>query len=260
MSRDGPGLIERYFQILEAVAASHDGLTLTRIQTLTGLPKPTAHRLTRTLVETGALQADDAWYKTFRVGPRMWRLLHLGQSPDSVRAYAQMVADDLAAELHETCYIVRLGNRHIRSVARAAPDQGHRLHVLPGEVLPPHAASSAKAILAFQDDATLARCLPEPLEALTPRTTTSLPALREELAEVRARDYAVCDGEIDENIMAYAAPVHLAHAGVLYSIGVTGPRSRIAERPVEAWVTPLRAAAARLARMLEAAPAEPERA
>lgn len=255
MRNDGPGPIGRYLQILEAVAASHGGLTLSGIQTLTGLPKPTAHRLTRALVDAGALQTDEAWHKTFRVGPRMWRLLRLGQNSDSVRAYAQIVVDDLAKELAETCYIVRLGAQNIRSIARSAPDQGHRLHVLPGDVLPAHAASSAKAILAFQDDATVDRFLQEPLEPLTPRTATSTATVREELARVRLQDHAECDGEIDENIMAYAAPVHLDSGDVIYAVGVTGPRDRIGRKSVEAWVEPLRAAAARFARMLETAPA-----
>lgn len=254
MSKDGPGPIERYFQILEAVAASNDGLTLTQITTITDLPKPTAHRLTRALVEAGALSVDDSWYKTFRIGTRMWRMLYLGQNTDSVRTCAQLVVDTLADELHETCYIVRLGRQHIRSIARSAPDQGHRLHVLPGEILPSHAAASAKAILAFQSDEFVGQILQEPLEPLTSRTKTSLASVKAEFESVRSSDHAVCDREIDENIMAYAAPVHLDTVGVIYSVGLTGPHSRLSQMPAKHWTQPLQLAAARFAKMLQNLP------
>lgn len=246
--RQGP--LERYLTILEMVAASHRGLSLTDIATLTGLPKPTVHRLTRVLLDADALVSDDSRHKTFRIGPRMWRLLHLGLDRDTVASYAQIVCDNLAAKLHETCYIVRLGREHVRSVARSAPDQGHRLHVLPGAELPPHAASSAKAILAFQSDDVVNRILREPLPALTSRTKISIEAVKAELEEVRRQGYAVCDREIDDNIMAYACPVHLDSVGVLYSVGVTGPCSRLRQHPTMYWIAAAQEAAAQFATML----------
>lgn len=258
MKGEAAGPIERYLRILEVVAASAHGLTLTDIARLTGLPKPTVHRLTRSLVDAGALAGDEAWYKTFRVGDRLWRMLHLGLARDEAAAYAQIVVDGLAAELRETCYVVRLGQENIRSIARSAPDQGHRLHVLPGEVLPPHAAASAKAILAFQPDETVTRFLSGPLEKLTPRTLTSVDVLKAELAEVRERGWALCDREIDDNVMAYAWPVRLRGAGVVYSVGVTGPCSRLSILAPESILEPLRGAADRLAAMYEALPAPRE--
>lgn len=250
MASTGTGPIERYFQIVEIVAASRDGLTLTDITQLTGLPKPTAHRLVRTLVELGILASDDTWYKTFRVGSRMWRILHLGVERDKASAFAQLVLDDLAARFGETAYVVRLDRTGILSIARSAPDQGHRLHVLPGDHLPAHAAASAKAILAFQDSATLDAHLQEPLERLTPFTHTQKAEVLRDFDNVRRTGYATCDREIDENIMAYACPVVIEQAGIIYAVGVTGPVSRLSKHPAEHWVAPLKSAAARLGTML----------
>ncbi len=250
MSANGSGPIERYFQIVEILAASQNGLTLTDIAQLTELPKPTAHRLVRSLVDLGILTSDDAWYKTFRVGPRMWRMLHLGIEPDKASAYAQIVVDDLAARFGETTYVVRLDHEHVQSIARSAPDQGHRLHVLPGENLPAHAAASAKAILAYQEPEIIRQHLHEPLERLTPYTKTEVSAVLEEFQEIRQRGHAVCFREIDENIMAYACPVPMEPVGVLYAIGVTGPVTRLQKHPVEHWLDPMKAGAKRLAAML----------
>ncbi|MBE0592071.1 MAG: IclR family transcriptional regulator [Gemmatimonadales bacterium] len=250
MAANGSGPIERYFQIVEMVAASHDGLTLTDIAQLTKLPKPTTHRLVRTLVELGILVSDETWYKMFRVGPRMWRMLHLGVDRNTVKTYSQIVVDELAARLGETAYVVRLAHDHVLSIARSVPDQGHRLHVLPGEHLPLHAASSAKAMLAFQDNATVRSRLHEPLERLTSHTHARVQDLLNELGNVRKLGYAICDREIDENVMAYSCPVPIEHIGVIYAIGVTGPVTRLREHPVEYWIEPMKAAAERLSAML----------
>nr|WP_277346097.1 IclR family transcriptional regulator [Sneathiella chinensis] len=236
--------------VLEIVAASHDGLSLTDIATLTGFPKPTVHRLTKSLVEAEALTAEDKRQKTFRIGRRMWRILQLGLDDNTLASYAQLACDELSARIQETSYIVRLDRNQIRSVARSAPDQGHRLHVLPGSELPFHAAASAKAILAFQDERTVRRLMKEPFEQLTARTKTSLPDIEAEWEQVRERGYAVCDREIDDTILAYACPVHLEKAGVLYAVGVTGPSSRMAKHPEAYWIEELQKAAQHFAEML----------
>lgn len=243
--------LERYFRVLEVVAAAHDRVGLAEIAAATGLPKPTVHRLTRTLSEAGALEIQSGPHKTYGVGRRLWRLLYLGMARDRVASSAQLVCDDLARRLGETCYAVRLGEGTVASVARSVPDQGHRLHVLPGSTLPAHAASSAKAVLAFQPEPVIEAALAPPLPALTPHTTTDPAAVRAELAEVRRTGYAVCDQEIDEGVMAYAVPVPLPNAGVLYALGVTGPSTRMGRHPAEIYVHTLREGAGRFADLLE---------
>lgn len=250
MNAPNPRPIERYFQIVEIVAASQDGLTLGEITQIAGLPKPSAHRLVRSLVDLGILVSDETWYKKFRIGPYMRRILHLCVAPEKEAAFAQMTVDRLAAQLGETCYVVRLDHDVVRSIARSAPDQGHRLHVVPGDHLPAHAAASAKAILAFQDDDTIARHLKPPLEALTPFTRTDPDRVLAEFGDIRARGFAFCDREIDETTMAYACPVTMADIGVIYAIGVTGPVNRMNLHARTHWLTPMRAAADRLAMML----------
>lgn len=246
--RNGP--LERYLTVLEVVAASHDGLSLTEIVNLTGFPKPTVHRLTKSLIEAKALSAEDKHQKTFRIGERMWRLLQLGQNRDTVINFAQLVCDALSGRIQETSYIVRLEQDQVRSIARSAPDQGHRLHVLPGSELPFHAAASAKAILAFQDEATIDRLLKPPFEALTPFTRTDIKEIRQEWETVRHQMYAVCDREIDESVMAYACPVITDKAGILYAVGVTGPRSRITQHPEDYWIAEIKKTAQQFADMI----------
>jgi IclR family acetate operon transcriptional repressor len=248
LSAHNPRPIERYFQIVEIIAASQDGLTLGEITQIAGLPKPSAHRLVRSLVDLGVLVSDETWYKKFRVGPYMRRILHLCVEPEKEVAFAQMIVDRLAAKLGETCYVVRLDLDCVRSIARSAPDQGHRLHVVPGDHLPAHAAASAKAILAFQDDATVQRH--PPLEKMTRYTITEPAKVLSEFSAIREQGYASCNRELDETTMAYACPVKMDSIGIIYAIGITGPVNRLSRHPHMHWLEPMQNAAEKLATML----------
>lgn len=246
--RQGP--LERYLSILEIVAASNRGLSLTELSVLMDLPKSTIHRLVGVLQKAGALLPDDGPQRNFQIGQRMWRILQLGQDQRVVVNYAQIVCDRLAAKIMETCYIVKLDVSTVQTIARSVPDQGYRLHVFPGEELPPNAASSVKAILAYQDSEVVDRILCEPLTRFTERTITDIGLIKAELCRVREQGYALCDREIDSNVMAYSCPVFLEGAGVLYSIGVTGPCSRLERHPADYWAEALQGAAQTFAKFL----------
>lgn len=242
--------LERYLSILEMVAAAQDGLNLTELAQMMDLPKPTIHRLVGVLEGAGALSTSGGRQRTFHVGRRMWRILRLGQNADVVENMAQITCDWLADRIKETSYVVKLGIDEVHTVARTVPGQGYRLHVFPGETLPAHAAASAKAIIAHQPEAVVARVLREPLAALTEHTLTDMKAVRAHLAQVREQGFAVCDREIEAVVMAYACPVHLPGAGVLYSVGVTGPVDRLGRRSAQYWVEHLQAAAQYFATLL----------
>lgn len=250
-STQNPKPIERYIQVLEVVASSSNGLTLSEIAEFLELPKPTAHRLVNTLVEIDGLSTEEGRGRKFRIGRRMWRILQLGLAHEETRSFAQVVLDPLSQTLGETTYVVRLGLNDVRSIAQSIPDQGYRLHVVPGDSLPMHAAASAKAILAFQSQATIEQMLKGPLDPLTRWTKTDPSALYAELAEVRRLGFAVCDREIDDSVMAFACPITIDPAGTFYSIGVTGPVNRLKRQPREHWVLELQRAAIRLSRMFE---------
>lgn len=242
--------LERYLSILEIVAAAQGGLNLTELAQMMGLPKPTIHRLVGVLEAAGALETSGGRQRSFHIGRRMWRILRLGQNRDVAENMAQITCDWLAEQVKETSYIVKLGVDAVHTVARSVPGQGYRLHVFPGETLPAHAAASAKAIIAWQSDAVVDRVLKAPLPRLTENTLTDMDAVKDHLRTVREQGFAVCDREIEAVVMAYACPVHLPGAGVIYSVGITGPVTRLGLQPMPYWVSHLQSAAAYFANLL----------
>ena len=72
------------------------------------------------------------------------------------------------------------------------------------------------------------------LQRCTDRTITSEPALRNDLAAVRARGYAVTDEELEPGLIAVAAPIRGYDGAVVAALSVSGPTTRLSRDGVPA--------------------------
>ncbi|HLJ20884.1 MAG TPA: IclR family transcriptional regulator C-terminal domain-containing protein [Stellaceae bacterium] len=244
---DGP--LERYLRILETAAGFSDGIGLSSLAEILELPKTTAHRLAHNLVETGMLTIDDAG--RYRLGDRFARLTYAGTPDDWINSVGHTLLRDLADATGQACFIARLTDNKIKSVALVAPDTLVRAYVLPGRELWPHAAAAAKAILAYQTAAALKAVLPSPLPRLTDRTKTRLRDLQGELESVRAQGVALCVGEDVEGFAGIACPVLRPGFDVLYSVGISGTIETLINRRRGEFEQRLRGCAVKIARMFE---------
>ena len=243
---DGP--LERYLRILEIAAGFSGGISLSRFAEILDLPKTTVHRLARNLVEVGMLATDETG--RYRLGDRFARLAYAGTPDEWINSMSHTFLKDLAEETGQACFIAKLTDNKIRSVAMVAPDNLVRGYVIPGRELWPHAAASAKAILAYQSDAVMKAVLPSPLPRLTDRTKTRLKDLQAELETVRERELALCVGEDVEGFAGIASPRLCPGFDVLYSVAITGTVETLINRGLAQFEKRVRACAARLSRAI----------
>ena len=228
-------------RILEAVAASRTGLTLTEIAHESSLQAGTVHRLLRGLLDLGLLRARTG-SKRYVAGPRLRNLLHLAMDMAEYSGLAQSVLDRLVDEFGETAHLARLTGDCAESVLMKQPLGSDRAFVQPGRRLPLHAAASGKAILAFQDEDFIARYLARPRVRYTERTKVGEAEIRREMTRIREEGMAVCENELDAGVLSYGHPVPVGDGHVRYSIGITGladrfhrvARTRIREKLSEA--------------------------
>jgi len=214
--------LDRYFRVLEVVANFPHGVTLVQMVEVLGLPKTTVHRLLKGLVASGALTAMTPRYGPYVLGARFLNILYSGMPDDWVDWLARPILKELVEKTGETCFIARLSDFNIHSVAMVTPDNDVRSFVLPGRTLAPHGASSAKAILAFQPEALVRAMLPSPLPAITDNTKTRIKDILKEYEEIRATNLAFCVGEDIPGFAGIASPIHLPSIGVKYSVAITG--------------------------------------
>ena len=86
----------------------------------------------------------------------------------------------------------------------------------------PHAVANGKVLLAYG-----VLRPPEVLERYTPRTITSLDALSAELAGVRRNGYATAVAQLEEGLVAVAAPVFDPAGACIAALSITGPEYRM---------------------------------
>lgn len=242
--------LERYFRALEAVAIAPRGASVSEIAQSCDLPLGTAHRLLQNLLRAGLLANNGGRRKDYQLGERMLRLLHAGTDTVRLAISVQPILDQLANQFDETCYLARLVGQQVVSVAWAAPSGGLRGHVVPGHMLAPHVAASAKAILAFQSEALIDKVLSGPLPKLTSETKTDRAEIDRDYAAVRRNNYATCWNEMEIGFGAVAVPIRVPDAGIIYSVGTAGFIDRVSRRPLEQTVEMLSGAVEQLSRAL----------
>lgn len=218
--------LDRYMRLVEIIAAFPNQLALTDVAELSGLPKTTAHRLLKGLVKA-ELASGGQGGRAYAIGPRLSRILHATAEDGWLDALTRPALAALAENSGEACYLTKLvGCRTLVAISEA-PEVRWRSYVQPGIEMPPHAAATGKAIIAYQNEALIRQALATELPRLTVNTRTDEAWIREEFERVRERGYATCIGEIDEGLAAIAMPIFQDDGTIIYSVGMTGPIQRI---------------------------------
>lgn len=251
-----PAVLERQLLILELLSQHPEGLIFREMREKLALPKATLHRLLGGLYHAGCLETDPplgaadegaSARRIYWLGPRIRRFLGAAVSPDRMATFSRGVLHELAQQFHETAFLCMLRGTKIESIMMMTPPKDWYGYVSPGHLMPPHAAASAKAILAFQPDELVQQVCTLPLPALTPKTITTPDGLRAELEKVRRTGIAWCMEEIDQGLIAVAAPIPLAQLGVIFSVSLVGPSERMKRSDQAAITQALQTAASQLA-------------
>ena len=250
-SESTAGPLERYISFLELIAAFPGELTTADVAHALQLPKSTTHRLLRVLSRSGLVEGGDIKDRTLSLGNRLTRLVYAAGQADWIEAAVLPTLVQATSRFpNASVYVARLAGHRVFVVASAAGDPRWKSYVIPGQELPPHAAASAKIILANQSESLVETALTPPLQAFTPNTVTDAALVKKEIAEARKDGFAVCVECIHEGMSALAVPIHIPTDGVIYSLGITGPVTRAISEDLPSLVAMLRETAQALTPIL----------
>ncbi|MET3791467.1 IclR family transcriptional regulator [Aquamicrobium terrae] len=249
-SEKGSNPLRRIATVLDAVAFSSSGMTLQDIANAAQIPVSSAHRITNTLLDVGYLEAAPN-KKVYLIGPRLRRLLNLSFGDAPIEKVASPLLSELADKLQEVAFICRLVGGKIKLEAFALPQEAPFALIHPGYEFPFHATASGKAILAFQTEDFIEEILSHDIPRYQAETMVDKAAIREQLAEVRLKGFAVNNMEFDPGVFALAAPVTFEHGSVFLTVGIVGMGARMHARFDEAFMVKLlKATASRLSHLL----------
>ena len=211
--------------LLKAFSDEHSELGISALAERLRLAKSTVHRLASTLVEAGML--EQSANGQYRLGLAVFELGSLVRRKLDLSFEAKPWLMTLRDQTGETVDLSILDHDGVVCVNFLESQKVNRISSGIGLRKPVHCTAEGKALIAFQPAQVVERIIAAKHEQRTPRTLTDPMALREELAKVRARGYAIDDEEYELGVRSIAAPVRDDTGSSIAAVGVTGPAQRL---------------------------------
>ena len=241
-ARGGVQSLDRAFAILEAMADAGGVIGLSQLATDSGLPLATIHRLVRTLVDLGYVRQEPS--RQYSLGPRLMRLADTSTKRLGTLAHPYMTA--VVEQLGESVNLAVLDGEEIVYVAQVQPSQNFmRMFTEVGRRAKPHTTAVGKAILAAEPDQAVLDLLKRTgMPRRTEHTITDPNTFLADLHRVRARGYALDDGEQEVGVRCVAVAVPDAPRAM--ALSMSGPLPRMSDAVVEKAAPILQGAAAQI--------------
>ncbi|MEJ2748456.1 MAG: IclR family transcriptional regulator, partial [Anaerolineae bacterium] len=202
----GTQAVLRALSLLKQFTDDQPEWGLTDLAQTAGLNKTTTYRLLTALESEGFIQRD-ANSDSYRLGSFAITLGGRALRSHDLRTICQPELKKLAALAKETASLELLVGAEVFVFDEATADRVISGGQDIGTRWPAHATSTGKAMLAILPDEELDELLGGELTAVTPHTITAPDKLRQELAKIRTRGYAIADEELEIGLVAVAAPV-----------------------------------------------------
>ncbi len=220
--------------ILEVLAASDGGMTLSEVAQEAGLAKSTCFRVLMALTARHYVVRSETT-KRYRVGYRLLQVAGALLDSLHVREVARGYLEELCRTSGETVHLVQLDGTVGVYIEKLETPQAVGLLSRLGKHIPLHATGCGKALLAWQPPGFLERlALEQGLPRRTASTITDSEALRKEMAITRRRGYALDLGENREGVNCVAAPIFDATGACICSVSVAAPAFRFSRGQAEA--------------------------
>lgn len=211
--------------LLKAFSDEHSELGISALAERLHLAKSTVHRLASTLVEAGMLeQSPNGQY---RLGLAVFELGSLVRRKLDLSFEAKPWLMTLREQTGETVDLSILDHDGVVCVNFLESQKVNRISSGIGLRKPVHCTAEGKVLVAFQPPQVIDRIIASTHERRTPRTLIDPDSLREELARIRSRGYAVDDEEYEIGVRSIAAPVRDDTGSSVAAVGVTGPTQRL---------------------------------
>ena len=218
----GSQAVDRAGTLLALIVESGER-TFTSLVDEVGLAKSTTSRLLQALERNRLVRRDRAGL--FRPGPLFAVYAAQHDTTQDLLELSQPVLDELSEHTGETVNLAVPRGTEVVQIAQV--DSAYLLGATNwlDVSVPPHCSALGKVFYAF-------RALPLPdgdLPESPLGRSLSVAQLEDELAEVARRGWALTWEELEEGLVAVAAPVHTRDGSVVAAVSVSGPTTRISK-------------------------------
>jgi DNA-binding IclR family transcriptional regulator len=235
--------VRRAIAVLKTFDDQSPELGVTEVSRRLDLHKSTVYRLLSAFEDEGliARNPDNGRY---RLGPELIVLGELVLRHTDVHRIALPYLRDLAEETGETVDLEILSGPNVITIEEIA---GRHVVTAAGAIGRPwaaHATSTGKVLLADLPPARRSQILRRQLKRFTAGTMTDSAHVLRELERVERLGYAVSSSELEEHLVAVAAPIKGRHGKAVASVSLSGPDTRFTRSTLPALIRRCRETAA----------------
>jgi DNA-binding IclR family transcriptional regulator len=223
-SEDAVKSLLKVVSILAAFSTSRRSMSLAEISAATSFPRSTTHRLAASMRDVGLLD-QDGQRDRYRLGIKLFELGNTALANMDLHREARPFVDALSRVSGHLVHLAVFDGQQAIVIHRVSADSGTPLTLI--EAAPVHCTSVGKAILAFQPTAKIEAIIAGGLKRFTDATITDGRKLKSELKLIRARGYAVDEGEHQPGIRCVGAPIHDRLGRIIGGLSASGPARRL---------------------------------
>ena len=244
--RDIQGATGKAFSLLETITRSPAPLAISDIVRVTGMTKPTAHRIASVLAESGFIERDHLG-GGYIEGPRLVELAFRTLNSAAPRNFRNAILRSISDQVNETCNYGILTGFEVVYLCRVEAKWPLGLRFEAGSHVPAHCTAIGKLLLSQMPGEQLDGMLQAmPLTRYTANTITGTGALRAEIGKIRETGVGVDNQEFIHGVVCVSVPVTAANGEAIGGIAVSAPEARVTVRDALKFVPIMRRAAIQL--------------
>ncbi len=224
----GLAAVDRALLVLEFLAGSPQGLSVTELSSRLGINKGLTHRILTSLAARGYISKEETT-QHYQITTRLIALAFRHLRVLDIYDVLLPILRKLARETGELAELNWVQSGRLVTVAKADSPRQLRMVSYLGEEQMLHATAAGKVWLAsLPEDEALRRAVALGMPQVTERTITTVIDLQQELAMVRERGYAVNFQESGPDVIALAAPIRSTEGDrqVVGTVGIVAPAFR----------------------------------
>ncbi len=213
-------------KILRMFSVEHTTLGITEVAKQLAIAKSTAHRLMSTLVREGFVYQNPKT-RQYHLGMAVLGLSGIITADSDIWIAAAPYLTELTMKTGEASHLAVLDGFHVVYLHKVESTHPVKILTHLGRRNPLHATSSGKLLLAHAEPGFVEDVIDHGLAPFTATTITGPAQLRQELADIRQRGYAVSREELREQIVSISAPVFNHHHHVVAAVNIVAPSARL---------------------------------
>lgn len=222
----GVQVLHKSIDILDALRAAPDGLSLAALSANSGMPKPTVYRILVTLESRGYLERLPG--AQYRISRKLFEDPRDSSFEQRLVRAARPALEHLAAKCGETVNLGILDGGEVLVIETVESQQAVRMTSKIGNRRYPHSTGLGKILLSDLPEREMLRVVrSKGMPRFTAATIVREEDLILELERIRAQGYALDSMENERDGRCIAAPIMDGNRKVIAALSISGPLPRM---------------------------------